>query len=216
MDPARRGNKAAQPEAASRDERSSCRPLERTGASGKITAMKEPKTDAKARLLEEAKTMLFLFAYLSLWLGTFSMYRRLILAEYGIGYFQYGYSFIEALVLSKVIVLGRILGLGERFRDRPLIVPTLYKTMWFSLLLLTFSIAEHLIGGWFHGKTTRIIVAEVLGEGLPEILARTLVHVLALMPILAVWEIGRVLGEGRLFELFFKRRSEARTTARSQ
>lgn len=133
------------------------------------------------------------------------------MAEYGIGYLQYGYNFLEALVLSKVIVFGRYLRLGERFRDRPLIVPTLYKTLWFSLLLFASSILEHLLSGWLRGKTTSTIVEEALGLGLPEILARTLVKVLALLPIFVVWEIGRVLGEGKLFELFFTRGASGNT-----
>lgn len=37
--------------------------------------MSEKKAGIKAGLLEEAKTMLFLFAYLSLLLGAFTMYR---------------------------------------------------------------------------------------------------------------------------------------------
>jgi hypothetical protein len=165
--------------------------------------MREKKTAMKTRLLEETKTMLFLFVYLSLLLGAFTTYRRLVLAEYGIGYFQYGYNLIEALVLAKVIVLGRLLRLGERFSNRPLIVPTLYKTLWFSGLVFGFSVLEHLVVGWLHGKATGVILNEILDEGVWEILARTLVKVLALFPLLAVWEIGRVLGEGRLFELFF-------------
>lgn len=167
--------------------------------------MSEKKPGMKARLLEEMKTMLYLFVYLSLLLGAFTTYRRLVLAEYGIGYLQYGYTLIEALVLAKVIVFGRLLRLGERFDDRPLIVPTLYKTLWFSVLILAFSVLEHLIAGWLRGKATGAIIHELLDEGGWAILARTLVKLLALLPLLAVWEIGRVLGEGRLLELFFTR-----------
>jgi hypothetical protein len=167
--------------------------------------MSEEKPSIKARLLEETKTMLFLFVYLSLLFGAFTMYRRLVLAEYGIGYLQYGYNFIEAIVLSKVIVFGRFLRLGERFSNRPLIVPTLYKTLWFSGLILAFSILEHLVIGGLHGKATGVIFSELLDQGVWEILARTLVKVLALLPLFAVWEIGRVLGEGKLFHLFFTR-----------
>lgn len=169
--------------------------------------MNEERAGIKARLLEETKTMLILFVYLSLFFGAFTMYGRLMLAEYGIAYLQYGYNFIEALVLSKVILLGQFLRLGERFNNRPLIVPTLYKTLWFSGLILVFSILEHLIGGWLHGKSTGVILQGILDQGLPQILARTLVKVLALVPLFAVIEIGRVVGAGNLFELFFRRRT---------
>jgi len=34
--------------------------------------------------------------------------------------------------------------------------------------------------------------------------------ILAFVPLFAVWETGRVLGEGKLFELFFKRRTRVK------
>ncbi|MFO0821795.1 MAG: hypothetical protein U0792_01530 [Gemmataceae bacterium] len=170
--------------------------------------MSVKQTGVKARLLEETKTMLLLFVYLSLLSSAFTTYRRLILAQYGIGYLQYGYNFLEALVLAKVLVFGRILRLGDRFKDRPLIVPTLYKTLWFSVLVFAFSILEHLVAGWLHGQTSAVALDSLLDEGIWEILARTLVKLLALLPLCAVWEIGRVLGKGKLFELFFTKGSD--------
>ena len=169
--------------------------------------MTEKKTGTKARLMAEVKKTVFVFVYLAVFLGAFSTYRRLLLAQYQISYFHYGYTVIEALVLAKVIVFGSVLRVGERFSDRPLIVPTLYKTLCFALLVLAFSVLEHLFEGWFRGKATGVIVNEVLDQGKWEILTRVLVTFLALLPLCAVWELGRVLGEGKLFELFFKRRT---------
>ena len=173
--------------------------------------MTEKKTVWNAGLIEEAKTMLILFVYLFLFFGAFTIYGRLMLAEYGIAYMQYGYNFIEALVLSKVIVLGRFLRLGERFHHRALIVPTLYKTLWFSGLILAFSIVEHLISGWLHGKPISVVIQEIPDAGLPLILAHSLVKVLALVPLFAVIELGGVVGEGQLFELFFRRRTNRKS-----
>ena len=166
--------------------------------------MTEKKTTARVKLLEEAKTMLIFFLYLFLFFSAFTIYGRLMLEEYGIAYVQYGYNFIEALVLSKVIVLGQFLKLGERFHNRPLIIPTLYKTLWFSGLIFAFSLVEHLVSGWLHGKASRVVMKEILNQGLPLILAHTLVKVLALVPLFAATELGRVIGEGNLFELFFR------------
>jgi hypothetical protein len=170
--------------------------------------MGEQKTGTKARLTAEAKKTFLVFIYLAVFLGAFRTYRRLLMAEYGIDYFEYGYSIVEALVLAKVIVVGTVPRVGERFRDRPLIVPTLYKTLCFSLFLLAFSVVEHLIVGWFHGKATTVIANEFLDRGTWEILNQVLVKSLALLPLVAIWEVGRVLREGKLFELFFTRRKE--------
>ena len=162
------------------------------------------------RLVAELKKTSLIFAYLALFLGSFTAYRRLVLAEYQIGTFNFGYSVIEAAVLAKVIVVGSMLGLGERFRDRPLVVPTLYKTACFALFLLVFAILEHVIGGWLHGKSAGAALQEVLDQGKWELMTRVLVKCLSLLPLFAVWETARVLGEGRLFELFFRRKPGSR------
>jgi hypothetical protein len=169
--------------------------------------MSEKKTYLKTRLLKETKTILLVWVSLALLLGSFATYRRLLLAEYQIAFFRYGYSAIEAFVLAKVIVLGRLLGLGERFRGRPLIVPTLYKTVSFSVLVLAFSILEHLIVGLLHGDGPTKVLEDVMNKGIWEILAQVMVLFIALLPLFAVWETDRVLGEGKLFDLFFKQRA---------
>jgi len=71
----------------------------------------------------------------------------LVLAEYQITYVRYGLSVLEALVLAKVILIGDVLRLGRRFEDKPLIVPTLYKTVVFTLWVAAFSFLEHTIEG---------------------------------------------------------------------
>jgi hypothetical protein len=167
--------------------------------------MNAEKEGLMARVAAELKKTLGVSLYLALFLGAFTTYRRLLLAEYQISYFRYGYVLFEALVLAKVVVLGSVLRVGERFRHRPLIVPTLYKTLCFSILLLGFTVLEHLIAGWFHGKATSAILNEILDRSRWEILAQVLVKVLALLPLFAVWEISRVLGEVKLGELFFTR-----------
>ena len=168
------------------------------------------KPGFRERLIEELKKTGLIFAYLALFLGSFTVYRRLVLDEYQIGSFNFGYAIIEAAVLAKVIVIGSMLGLGERFRDRPLWVPTLYKTACFALLLLVFAILEHVIGGWLHGKSAGAALQELLDQGKWELLTRVLVKGLALVPLFAVWETARVLGESRLFELFFRQRPGSR------
>lgn len=59
---------------------------------------------------------LFLFFF---FFGSFTMCRRLVLAEYEIGYLDYSWALLKALVLGKVILIGELLHVGERFHDRP-------------------------------------------------------------------------------------------------
>ena len=166
--------------------------------------MGEKKTGLKARLVEETKTYLFLFVYLAVLFVAFATYRMLLSAEYRVAYFRYGYALVEALVLAKVILLGRMLRVGERFGRAPLIVPTVYKTLCFSAFVLVFTILEHLLTGLLRGEDFQAVVAKILSRGIWEILAHVLVLFMALGPLFAIWETGRLLGEGRLFALFFK------------
>lgn len=166
----------------------------------------EPKPGFKARLKRESKSMFLLFLYLALLLGSFTTYRRLLLAEYHITYLHYGYAVIEALVLAKVILIGRLMQIGTRRPSRPpLIWPTLYKTVCFSLLIIVFNALEYLVDGLWHRDTVREVVADFFRLGEREIVSRLLVIIVALVPLFAFWEADRAVGEGKLFALFFRR-----------
>jgi len=70
----------------------------------------------------------FNFAFLAFFLVAFAWYRRLLLASYSIQYFGYWAPLIEAAVLAKIIMIGDALRMGREFRNKPLIVPTIYRT----------------------------------------------------------------------------------------
>lgn len=144
------------------------------------------------------------FIYLAAFFGVFTWYRRLILAEYGMSYVHYGIAVIEALVLAKVIMLGDMLRLGRRSEAKPLIYSTLGKAVVFTVWVGIFSFIEHTIGGLFEGKGLEQGLGEIRDEGWDALLARCLVTFIAFIPFFAFKELGRVLGSGKLFDLFFR------------
>lgn len=164
----------------------------------------DAKTDRmKARLREEFKLFGIIALYLWAFLGSFTIYRRLILAEAGEPYLHYGIALIEALVIAKVIVIGRMFGFSRHFEDKRLIVPVLYKTFLFGILVLLFGAAEHALTGWVHGQGAMGGLRGIGGIGAYELGARVLVLIVAFMPFFAFGEIGRVLGPGRLAAMCF-------------
>lgn len=163
----------------------------------------------KQRAQEELRTFLFSFIYLSLFFSVFIAYRNLVLSEYALGYFRYGYGLFEALVISKMILLGQRFRLGEKFEGYPLIVPTLNKTVVFSLFVIVLSVVEHYIGGFLHHKEREVITHELFESGMDEILSRSLVKFVAFIPFFAFLELDKVLGETNLFNLFFRRRKHS-------
>jgi hypothetical protein len=156
------------------------------------------------KFLVEMRKFALVALFLFLFFGAFATYRRLILSEYQIDYLQYGYSLIEALVLGKVILLGDVFHLGERFHGKPLIVPTLYRTLIFSLLVLAFTLLEHFVEGFIHRQSIDAVLGEIAAKGGADIAAKILVMFIAFIPMFAIWEISNLFEEGKLFELFFE------------
>jgi hypothetical protein len=160
-------------------------------------------SDLKARALEEFKLYWVCAAYLFVALGSFMLYRRLILAEAGLPYLNYGVAAIEAMIIAKVVLIGRALKVGTRFESRPLVISVAYKSIMFGLVVLAFGIVERLVTGLFQHKSLPEIVRNLEEIGIYELLARMLMMMIAFIPMFAFWELGRVIGSVRLKELFF-------------
>lgn len=166
----------------------------------------DTKKDFKERAAEEFRIFWIIALYLWVFLGSFTIYRRLIVAEAGSAYLHYGIALIEALVIAKVILIGRMFGFSRHFEDRPLIVPVLYKALLFGVLVLLFGIVERVVEGWFH-KEGLFGGLRTIGElGANELGARALMLIVAFVPFFAFAEIGRVLGARKLGALFFAKR----------
>ena len=118
-------------------------------------------------------------------------------------------AFVQATPchIAKIILIGQALGLGKRFENGPLIVAALFKAFLYGILVALFSVLEHVIGGLIHGKDWAAIWQALIGAGKDEILARTLMIFVTFIPFFAFWETDRVLGEGKLFAMFFQRRA---------
>jgi hypothetical protein len=165
------------------------------------------KVGVKQRLEREMKEYLVIAAYLAAFFVSFTTYRKLVLAEYHVGYFAYGWALMEALILAKVILIGQFLHLGDRFRDRPLIVSTLWRSIVFGLLVAVFVVLEHVASALLHHRSVASEFQLTGGQGY-EMLARVQLMLVAFVPFFAVREISAVLGEGKLVELFFRRRRD--------
>jgi hypothetical protein len=162
---------------------------------------------AKQRVVHEIRELLAIFAYLAVFFLVFKFYTRLVLEEYGIDFFAYGLTILKALMLAKIILTADMLHIGERYQQRPLIIPTVYKTITFSIFTLVFEILEHIIIGVFHGKGVSAVFAEILDKGWPHLAGMTLVVFVAFLPFFAFRETDRILGEAKLIDWFFKRRN---------
>jgi hypothetical protein len=164
----------------------------------------ELKDKARHELIEYGINVV----YLTLVFAAFTVYRRFLLAEHGVSYENYGFAVIEALVLGKVIMIGDLARLGRGLEAKPLIYPTLYKTLVFSVLVAAFKVIEHGIKGLWQGVGFAGGLMELSEKWSDELLANGLVLLVALIPFFAIKELGRVLGKDKVSSLFFRSRPD--------
>ena len=164
--------------------------------------------EVKAKLRQGIESYLLISLYLWVALGSFTIYRRLVLAEQGITYLHYGVALIEALIIAKVVVVGRVFGYGRRFEDAPLALPVIYKSVMFALLVMGFSVIEHLVSAWYHGQGLQGVLDSISSVKLSSVGARVLLLTVTLVPFFAFFEVARVLGGDRMRALFTTRREE--------
>jgi hypothetical protein len=159
----------------------------------------------KEKAIEEFRMFWIIAIYLAVMLGAFTWYRRFVLSEAGVSYIHYGAAVIEALILAKVILIGQALGLGRRFEDSPLILSVLFKSLVFGVFIGIFGVLEHVVEGLVHRDSWDQIARTLASAGRDEILARTVMIIVTLIPFFAFWETDRVLGDHKLFAMFFRK-----------
>jgi hypothetical protein len=167
----------------------------------------EKKRTWKEKIFHELVEYWINVIYLALVFAAFTQYRRFVLAAYDIIYTNYWVALIEALILAKVIMIGAVVRLGRGLERKPLIYPTLYKTIVFTLFVVAFTVVEHAVKGLWSGKGLTGGLVELYRERFYELRAGALVIFVALIPFFAVKELGRVLGEEKIRALFFRSRA---------
>jgi hypothetical protein len=170
----------------------------------------------KTKLLHELKEMLVVSLYLAFFFCAVATYRLLLPEPPAPALEVYGFALVKALVLAKVILLGRMMRVTRVFDNRPLIVPTFYKVALFGAFAFAFEALEHLAGGLIHGRHANEVFRDAIDGRAAEIMARTLVVLAAFVPFFAFTEVSRVVGEGRLREIFLCRRDPAETATGAQ
>jgi len=162
----------------------------------------------KQRAYHELKEFFWIALYLWVILALFQLYRSLLLSEEHISVVAHqGFAIINALALAKVLLIAKALHLGEWIEDWPLIYPTILKSALFTIVLACFKILEDAGLGMYRGKSFQQSIADLGGGSLSGILCVSLILFVTLIPFFVLTELQRVLGEGKLKQLFFRPRS---------
>ena len=113
---------------------------------------------------------------------------------------------IEEFRMFWVIAIAEALGIARRYEGSQLILSVLFKALVFGVFIAIFGVLEHVVEGLVHRESWDQIAHGLASAGLAEILARTVMIIVALIPFFAFWETDRVLGDHKLFGLFFHKR----------
>ena len=88
------------------------------------------------KVVTEAKTLFWIFAYLWVLLGLFALHKSIVLGEPS--FYHQGFAIINAFVLAKIVFLAEEFHVAEELKERPLIYPIAYRSAAFALILLVF------------------------------------------------------------------------------
>jgi hypothetical protein len=160
----------------------------------------------KQRAIHGVREYLIISLYLFVVFSLFILYKSVILAEYHLDFELHGFALINALALGKIMLVAQELHFADRFKNSPLIYPTLLKSLAFSILLACFKIAEDFAVGKFHGKSFQESISDLAGGTWKGVLVLTVLLFVVLIPFFAFTELRRVFGENRLVRAFFRSR----------
>ena len=155
---------------------------------------------------QQLKEFLVIALYLWVVFGLFVMYKSAVLAEQHIVFAYHGFAIINALALAKVMLTAKDLHLGEKFDEAPLIYPTLLKSALFTVVLACFKLLEEAVVGFYRQESFHQRIANLGGGTWKGILTLTVLLFVVLIPFVGFGELQRVLGEGKLAQIFFHSR----------
>lgn len=176
------------------------------------------KRSLKDRVIVEVKNFAWIVFYSWVAISLFDIHKVIVLRTQHLEsalHFKLGLNLLNAVVLGKVVLLGDTLKLAERFKNRALIYPILFKSACFAVLLVCFEIVEGVVIGILHGKTVAQSIPQMGGGGLEGKALVGMTLFVTLIPLFMSTEIRRALGEAEFHSLMFKDRPTAGTSQSS-
>jgi hypothetical protein len=165
--------------------------------------MNSAHPDRKQKLKHELIEMLVLFLYLALFFCALATYSMLLLHQYHVEYLTFAFALINALVITKVIMLGEYAKLGRRHENKALAVSIAWKAIVFGLLVFAFHVLEEGIKRLIHGADITRASRDIRFD---ELAGRAIVIFCAFIPLFAFREFRRVMGEEEFRKLVLGRK----------
>ena len=166
-----------------------------------MSAENSQQTSLKQKAVHEAKEITYVFLYLAAFFCALATYSMLLLEKFEISYFTYGAALLNALIITKIILIGEAVHFGKKHEAKPLFYSCAYKAFVYGVLVFAFHIVEEVIKRLIHGKA---IVGAFREVRIDDLLARSVIIFLSFIPFFASRELGRVMGPDKLRDMFFR------------
>lgn len=160
------------------------------------------------RGLDEFRRFLVMFVYLWVVFGLFVLNETVILGERHLNFAAQGFALINAAVMAKIMLIAEALKLGRRFEHLPLIYPVVHKSALFAAVFIVFHALERILVGVLGGRSVADSMPHIGGGTWSGVLTVWAIMTISLLPFFALREIGRIIGEGRLWDLMFRQTAE--------
>jgi hypothetical protein len=157
-------------------------------------------------------TLFFLFSFNLIVFTT-----NLLVHDYWFKLSSFLIATTTALVVGKAVLVVNHIRLIDRFRGAPLIQPILYKALFYTLVVLVVRLAERFI----HLAIDDQGFAAALDLAVQDFSWRRFAAIqiwifTCFLIYVTATELSRLLGEGQLFRLFFRHRSNQHRLTRRQ
>ncbi len=162
--------------------------------------MNSAHPDLKQKAKHELREMLELAVYLAFFFCALAVYDMLLLNEYQVNNWNFAFALINALVITKVIMIGEYAKLGRKHENKPLLVSAVWKAFVFGLLVYAFHIVEEVIKRLIHGADLARAPREIRFD---QLAGRAIVVFCIFVPLFAFREFRRVMGEDQFRALLF-------------
>jgi len=166
------------------------------------------------RVIHELRELTVISAYLFVCFAAELELKASILQAHAALLAPLGLAAIKALICAKFMLLGSALHIGGRITKPPLILPTLYRSFAFLILLIVLNVIEKAVVGVIHGRAIRDSIADFGGGTWDQIIATSVIVFLMLVPFFAFRALGDVVGEKTLVQLYFAPPNHGSTSGR--
>src|SRR5215472_15024537 len=167
--------------------------------------MNSAHPDRKQKIKHELFEMLTIFLYLAFFFCALTAYDMFLLRQYQVEFWNYTFAIVNALVITKVIMIGEYAKLGRRHEEKSLFVSAIWKALVFGLLVFAFHLVEEIVKRLIHGSE---IANASRSIRIDQFAGRAIIVFCTFIPLFAFREIRRVMGEEEFQTLLFGARDK--------